>query len=89
MIAFAYGFLISLVAAIPAWLMLRGIGQVEFSVRLRLWAIGLLIRFAIIGGALLYLFTQTQMDKIPVIAGVLVAYFLTFFVDVFTTLRRT
>jgi hypothetical protein len=85
---FLLGFLVSLVAAAPAWLLLRGSLAAEFSVKLKLWAIGLLIRFAIIGGALLYLFTQTQHAKIPVIEGVLVAYFLTFILEAYSTLRK-
>jgi hypothetical protein len=86
-IPFLLGFLISLIAAIPAWLLLRGSATTEFVVKFKLWAIGLLIRFAIIGGALLYLFTQTLHAKIPVIAGILVAYFLTFLWEAYSTLR--
>jgi len=85
--AFAIGFLISMIAALPEWRFVRQSAGQELHIRLKLWAIGAGIRFAIIGGALLYLFTRTGTERIPVVFGVIAAYFLVFLVEVSTSLR--
>lgn len=87
MIAFAVGVAISVVAAVPAFLLLWAGRQGALKHRLKLWAIGLLIRFAVIGGALILLFTQTDIARIPVVVGVAVAYFALYIVEVKTALR--
>jgi multidrug efflux pump subunit AcrB len=86
-IAFLIGCMVSLVAAVPALLMARGGKQAEFNTRLKLWAIGVAIRFGIIGAALFYLFTRTDLDRIPTLIGVVVTYFLIFILEARSTLR--
>ena len=88
MISFLIGCLISFVAAVPALLMSRGGKGSVLNVRLKLWAIGVAIRFAIIGVSLFYLFTRTSFDRIPALLGVVITYFLIFFIESRTTLRR-
>jgi hypothetical protein len=87
-IPFLAGCLISLVAAVPALLMARGGAHSEMSVRLKLWGLGLAIRFGIIGAALVYLFTQTGIPRIPVLLGVVITYFLIFLIEARKTLRH-
>lgn len=87
MISFLIGGLISLVAAIPALLMARGGKAADLNVRLKLWAIGVAIRFAIIGVSLFYLFSRTQFSRIPALLGVVIVYFLIFLLEARTTLR--
>ena len=87
MIPFLIGCLISFVAAIPAVLMSRGGTGSPLKVRLRLWAMGVAVRFGIIGAALYYLFTQTALNRIPVVLGVVITYFLIFVIEARTTLR--
>ena len=88
MIPFLAGCVISLIAAIPAVLFARGGEGSPLNTRLKLWAIGVVIRFAIIGAALFYLFTRTEIDRIPVLLGVVITYFLIFIIEARTTLRR-
>jgi hypothetical protein len=85
--AFLMGCAVSLVAALPAVFFLRGGIGAAVGVRLKLWAIGLAIRFGIIGAVLYYLFTRTKIDRIPVLLGVVVVYFLIFFIESRKTLR--
>ncbi len=86
--AFLIGCGVSFVAALPATLLMRGGGEAAFNVRLKLWAIGVALRFGIIGAALFYLFTRTDIDRIPVLIGVVVVYFLIFLVESRKTLRN-
>jgi hypothetical protein len=86
-IGFLAGLAISVVAAVPSLLLLWGGKDAEMKQRLKLWAIGLAIRFTVIGGALLYLFSQTAIDRIPTVIGVAVAYFAIYLVETLTTLR--
>jgi hypothetical protein len=87
MTSFFLGFLISAVAALPSLLFFKAKVTAEFKHRIRLWAIGIAIRFGIIGAGLYYLFTQTPHPRIPAIAGVLVAYFISFFIETFLAYR--
>ena len=88
MIGFLAGVLISIVAAVPAFLLARGGGNADMKTRLKLWAIGLAIRFAVIGSALYFLFTQTVIARIPTVIGVALAYFVLFMIEN-TVLRRS
>ncbi|MBU0507514.1 hypothetical protein KKH27_01575 [bacterium] len=81
MIGFLIGVLISAVAAVPALLLQRGGRESEMKIRLKLWAIGLAIRFAVIGAALYLLFTETQVARIPTVIGVALAYFIIFLLE--------
>lgn len=67
--------------------MMRGGKDSAMNVRLKLWAIGVALRFGIIGAALFYLFTRTHIDRIPALLGVVVVYFLIFFLESRKTLR--
>jgi len=87
LIAFLIGVLISFVAAVPALLLARGSKGGDVKLRLKLWLVGLLVRFAVIGAALLILFTQTSIARIPVVIGVGVAYILSYSLETFLTLR--
>ena len=87
MIPFLVGCVISLVAAVPAVLLSRGSAKSSLKNRVILWAIGMILRFGIIGAALYYLFTQTRMVRIPVVFGVVVTYFLIFVIEARKTLR--
>jgi hypothetical protein len=88
MIAVLIGFAVAVVASAPALLMAYGGRESgDFKQRLKLWAIGLGLRFAIIGGALYYLFVQTPIDRIPVVIGVGVGYILFYSLETFITLR--
>jgi len=86
--AFLIGCAVSLVAALPAVLLMRGGGEAALNVRLKLWGIGVALRFGIIGAALFYLFTRTDIDRIPVLLGVVVVYFLIFLIESRKTLRN-
>ena len=81
MIGFLVGVLISVVAAVPAVLLQQGGRRSDMKTKLKLWGVGLAIRFAVIGAALYFLFTQTTADsiaRIPTVIGVAVAYFIIF-----------
>lgn len=87
MIGFLVGILVSVVAAIPAVLLLWGGRGSETKQRLKLWAIGMAVRFAVIGVALYYLFTQTELARIPTVLGVAAAYFVIFLLETRSSLR--
>jgi hypothetical protein len=87
MIGFLAGILVSVVAAVPAVLLLWGGRGSETKQRLKLWAIGMAVRFAIIGVALYYLFTQTSLARIPTVLGVAAAYFVIFLFETRSSLR--
>lgn len=87
MIAFLIGGAISLLAAFPALLLMRGGKEAAMNVRLKLWAIGVALRFGIIGAALYYLFSRTHIDRIPALLGVVAVYFLIFYLESRKTLR--
>jgi hypothetical protein len=87
MMGFFVGILVSLVAALPAVLLLWGGRGSEMKQRLKLWAIGTAVRFAIIGIALYYLFTQTDLARIPTVLGVAAAYFIIFLFETRSSLR--
>ena len=86
-IAFFIGCAVSLVAALPAMLLNRGGTEAAMNVRLKLWGIGVALRFGIIGAALFYLFARTEIDRVPVLLGVVIIYFLIFLVESRKTLR--
>jgi hypothetical protein len=87
-IAVIIGFAVAAVASAPALLMAYGGRESgDFKQRFKLWAIGLGIRFAIIGGALYYLFVQTPIDRIPVVIGVGVGYLIFYTLESLITLR--
>jgi hypothetical protein len=86
-IAFLIGAAISLVAALPALLLARGGHGADMKQRLKLWAVGLLVRFAVIGAALLILFSQTSIARIPVVIGVGVAYVISYSLETVLSLR--
>jgi xanthine/uracil permease len=86
--ALLVGLAIAAVASFPALLMAYGGREAgDFKQRWKLWAIGLGIRFAVIGGALLYLFSQTQITRVPVVIGVCVGYILFYSLESIVTLR--
>lgn len=87
MIAFLIGVVISVAAAVPALFLARGGRGAEMKQRLKLWAIGLLIRFIVIGAALIVLFTQTSIARIPVVIGVGVAYIISYSLEAVSSLR--
>jgi hypothetical protein len=86
-IAFFIGMVVSIVAAIPAWLMMWGGKAGATKQRLKLWAIGTGLRFAIIGGLLYYLFTQTSIAHVPTAIGVAAAYLVLYVIETILTLR--
>ncbi len=88
MITLLVGLAVAAVASAPALLLAYGSREVsDFKQKLKLWGIGLAIRFAIIGGALFYLFTQTPIARVPVVIGVGVGYLLFYSLESFITLR--
>ena len=87
MIAFLIGLVISFAAAAPALLLARRGRSADTKLRLKLWAIGLLFRFVVIGAALLLLFTQTSIARIPLVIGVGVAYILSYSLETVLSLR--
>jgi len=87
-LGFALGFLLSAVASVPAlWLLKNGRGS-EFKHLLALWAIGVAIRFVLIGCGLLALFMQTSVARIPAVAGVGAAYVISYVFEA-RALRRS
>jgi hypothetical protein len=87
LIAFLIGVIISFVAAVPALLLARGGRAADMKQRLKLWLVGLLVRFAVIGAALLILFSQTSVARVPVVIGVGVAYILSYSLETLLSLR--
>jgi hypothetical protein len=88
MIAFLTGFLISALAAVPALLLIfakRGSGT---TTRMKLWALGAFIRFAIIGIFLLLLFRLTELDRVLVVFGIIAAYFTSYGIEIFLAKRQ-
>jgi xanthine/uracil permease len=87
-IALLIGLAVAAVASAPALLFAWGSREVtDFKQRLKLWAIGLAIRFAIIDGALFYLFVQTSIARVPVIIGVAIGYVIFYTLESMVTLR--
>lgn len=87
MIDFFIGVAISVIAAIPTWLMLWGGKESDWKQKLKLWGIGTGLRFAVIGGALYYLFTQSSVARVPTVIGVAAAYFILYIIETITSLR--
>ena len=87
MIGFLVGVLLSMVAAIPAVLLLWGGREAEQKQKLKLWAIGTGIRFAIIGVGIYFLFTNTSIQRIPTVVGVIAAYFVIYLFEIRKALR--
>ena len=87
MTAFLIGFLVSLVAGVPAVLIARGGRGSGMKRRLLMWGAGFLIRFAVIGAALIVLFTQTSFARIPLVIGVGVAYLISYSLETMLSLR--
>ncbi|HEY3295909.1 MAG TPA: hypothetical protein VGL38_10760 [bacterium] len=88
MIAVLIGLAVAAVASVPALLLAWGSRDVtDFKQKLKLWAIGLAMRFALIGGALFYLFTQTLVDRVPVVIGVVIGYIIFYSLESIATLR--
>jgi xanthine/uracil permease len=85
--AFLIGLAVSFVAAVPAFLLARGGQGSNMKQRLKLWLVGLLARFAIIGIALLILFTQTPIARVPAVIGVVVAYVISYSLETVISLR--
>jgi hypothetical protein len=87
MIALLVGLAVAVVASLPSLLFAWGSREVtDFKQKLKLWAIGLAIRFAIIGGALFYLFTQTPIDRVPVVIGVGIGFIIFYTIESYVTL---
>jgi xanthine/uracil permease len=87
-IAVLIGLAVAAVASVPALLLAWGSRDVtDFKQKLKLWAIGLAMRFALIGGALFYLFTQTLVDRVPVVIGVVIGYIIFYSLESIATLR--
>ena len=87
MIAFLIGVILSFVAAVPALWLARGGRGADMKQRLKLWLVGLLVRFAVIGAALLILFSQTSVARLPVVIGVGVAYIISYSLETVLSLR--
>lgn len=85
MTAFLAGFFTMLLASLPAYLMARGGKNADFKDRLKLWAIGMGVRFFILGAALFLLFTQTSIERVPCVIGAALAYFLAFAAENFAS----
>lgn len=75
MFPFLVGCIISLIAAAPAVLLLYANRHGDLRAKLKAWAVGLVLRFAIIGGALVFIFRMTDLNRIPVVIGIVVIYF--------------
>jgi hypothetical protein len=84
---FIIGFVVSLVAGVPAFLFALGGRGATFTQRIKLWGIGAFIRFALIGAALYYIFTQTGLPRVPVVIGLGVAWLLSFVAESVILLR--
>jgi len=78
---------VSSAAAVPAYLLAFRGRRSDLKERLKLWTMGLMLRFLIIGLALYYLFINTDIQRIPAIAGVVIAYFISFFLEAVTIYR--
>jgi len=87
MTAFLIGFAISALAAVPSLLLVIRKRSGEFRIRLKFWIIGMAIRFLIIGISLLLLFTWTEIDRLAVVIGILVAYFTSYMAEVIVAYR--
>lgn len=87
MIAFLIGCAISLVAALPVMLLMRKKYQASFGGWLKMWVMRVVVRFGIIGVSLYALFTRTDVDRVPVLLGILAVYFLIFFIQSLKTFR--
>ncbi|MDD5087587.1 MAG: hypothetical protein PHI18_02150 [bacterium] len=81
MIGFLIGVLISAAAAAPAVLLQLGGRRSDMKTKLKLWGVGLAIRFVVICAALYFLFTETSIARIPTVIGVAVAYFIIFLLE--------
>ena len=89
MIALLIGLAVAAVGSVPALLLAWGSREVtDFKQKLKLWAIGFAMRFALIGGALFYLFTQTAVARVPVVIGVAIGYIIFYSLESYITLRK-
>lgn len=86
-VGFLVGVVVSVVAAVPAVLLMWGGRNSEMKQRLKLWGIGAAIRFAVIGASLYLLFTQSNIERVPTVIGVAAAYFAIYVLEVKKTLR--
>ena len=81
MIGFLIGIVTSIVAAAPAVFLERGGRYADAKTRWKLWGLGVLLRFGIIGASLYFLFTETSVSRIPTVIGVALAYFVVFIIE--------
>lgn len=86
-VGFLVGLALSGVAALPALLLMWGGREGDMKQRLKLWGIGVLIRFSIIGAGLYFLFTETVIARIPTVAGLVVGYFVIYVFEARSALR--
>lgn len=87
MIAFLAGAFIAMIASVPAVLLAFRARRADTKQRLRFWLFGLAVRFIVIGGALIALFLTTGIARVPVVAGVAVAYLISYALESFIVLR--
>lgn len=87
MIAFLIGMLISVVASVPAVLLAFRARTAAPKQRLKYWVFGLVLRFIVIGAALIALFLTTGLARVPAVAGVAVAYLLAYAVETFIVMH--
>ncbi|RQV98430.1 hypothetical protein EH220_03300 [bacterium] len=88
MTAFLIGFLISAIAAVPALLMVFQRKGAELKIRMKLWVLGSAIRFIVIGIFLILLFRLTDISRTGAVMGVVVAYFISFIIEVYLANRQ-
>lgn len=89
MLSIAVGGLISLVAALPSVLLLVATKHSDLGLRMRAWAIGVALRFLIILLSLIFLFRRTALNRISVLVGILLVFFLIFGIEVYFAFRRS
>jgi hypothetical protein len=86
-VGFLIGLALAAIAALPALLLMWGGRQGELKERLKLWGIGVLIRFSIIGVGLYFLFTETAIERIPTVCGLVLGYFVIYVFEAKSALR--
>ncbi|MBK6909609.1 MAG: hypothetical protein IPK53_05900 [bacterium] len=79
--AFVTGLLIGFVASIPAlvlaWFKTRS-GMDNF---VRLWGLGVALRFVLIGAGLFWQMRQPDVAKVPLVLGIVLAFYLSLAIE--------
>ena len=86
---FILGLLVSAGAGIPAIVVSALAPKKDFSRWIKLWSIGMAVRFLVIGTATFLILSDGSTAQVPFVLGIVTAFFVTFVIETLVyNLRR-